>query len=115
MPAVVSATVDLGELEDAPHAIDRLRAVVADLVALPDRDGAEDTGSRVVDGEEVAYEHAIAVLEHVERHAHPREHHGAQREHRQRATHVPTLAPRVHRASADVGRPAGEPRIGACP
>jgi hypothetical protein len=56
--------------------------VVTDLVALADRDGAEHALGWVLDREEVAHQHAVAVLEDVERHAHAREHHGAQREHR---------------------------------
>ena len=74
-----------------PDAEQRLRAVVAHLVALADRDGAEDALGRVLDAQQVVHQGAVAVLEDPQRHAEPGEQHRVQREHRQLERHPPNL------------------------
>ena len=90
VPSLVG--LDLGELHASADTVERLGTVVADLVALPDGDGAEHALRRVLDPEQVVHEGAVAVLEHVQRDGDAREQHGVQGKHRQRVGHVHNLA-----------------------
>jgi hypothetical protein len=84
----------VGQLHPAAHPVERLGAVVADLVALADADRAEDALDRILDPEQVVDHRAVAVLEDLQRHAHAGEQHRVQGEHRQRVAHVSKVAPR---------------------
>ena len=59
----VGVGLDLGQLDPAADPEQRLRAVVADLVALADADRAEDPLARVLDAQQVVDQGAVAVLE----------------------------------------------------
>jgi len=61
--------------------------VTADLVALADRDDAEEPLGRVGDRQEVLHHRAVALLEDVERHRHARERDRVQREDGHRGSH----------------------------
>ena len=77
------------------------RAVLADLVALADADRPEQPLGRVRDPEQVVHQRAVAVLEHLERHADSREQHRVQREHRQRVAHTSDSRPPTRRPTGD--------------
>ena len=88
----VGVRLDLGQLHPAADPVERLGAVVADLVALADPDRPEDPLGRVLDPQQVVHQRAVAVLEDGQRHAHAREQHRVEREHRQRVAHAINVA-----------------------
>ena len=82
-PAVVVG-VDLGELHERADPVRGLHPVVAHLVALADREDAEDAVEDALDLEQLADQRAVALLEDVQRGDDAREHHRVQREQRHR-------------------------------
>ena len=69
--AAVLVGLHRGHLHDAADPVHRVHAVLADLVALPDRHDAEQPQRLVGDREQVVDQRAVAVLEHVQRQADP--------------------------------------------
>ncbi len=84
----VVVLLGLGQLQPDPDPVERLRAVLPDLVALADTHGGEDPLGRVLDAQQVVHEGAVAVLEDPQRDGDPGEQHRVQGEHRQRRGHV---------------------------
>ena len=78
--AAVVVRLDLGELDESADPVGGLHAVVADLVALPDRDDPEDPVEDGLDADQLADQRAVALLEDVQRGDHAREHHRVERE-----------------------------------
>ena len=76
----VVVPLDLGELDQRAHPVQRLHAAVADLVALADRDHGEGALGRVGHRKQIAHQRPVAVLEDVQRRDDAREQHRVERE-----------------------------------
>jgi hypothetical protein len=80
-PAIV-VRLEFGQLHQGADPVRGLHPVVAHLVALADREDAEDAVEHALDGGQLPHQRPVALLEDVQRSDHPREHHRVQREQR---------------------------------